>query len=685
VAARRGATTAVTAGPVLPEDPAELLAMAQGRIEQTLEALRATVEAQALMPRVGEQLSALREAHTPVVIIPGITSTAMELWRGRPCARQTFRDKFWGSLDMARSALRDQRCWMRHLELDLLTWDDPDGIRLRPARGFSSADYFVPGYAVWARPLENLHDVGFEPRSMSLLSYDWRMSPRDLERREAFFMEFRDTVHLLRARNEGRKVAIVTHSMGALVGFHFLQWVAHHDGVAWIERNVDSIAFIAGPFLGVPKAVSAVLSGEMRDTAEFGRFSRQMVGALFGRRGEVARFMRSLGSLPSMLVAGSDRVWNAFVANPPLRLLDFTEALSQQRDDYQSSSSNSGTSDSDPNDSENADNKTSSGSSMGDDSGCATNVLQSGSAENTSAAQCAPTADTEGAAEHGEHIEPGETVDAGTDPVLREPLLSREDVRELVEHKWYSPETYLGFLTQIAPRYMRLVREHYALDSHTTAADSRSWSSALLTPLPPAKSLKIYCMYGLLNASSTEYGYQYLVDHGTPNTSAVFFLNTSAQNAAAHVRNGVQLGPGDGSVPLPSMAYPCWLWQQGQRVGNALNPAGCEVRIREYLDGASKTPASVAAAAATQRAVGGRSDFATALRGGEYAASHIEILGHRDLLRDLIHITTRPVNESAQDLQGEKLDEHGMLPDSVHSGVTDVFAKVHAEAGAAAK
>ncbi len=33
---------------------------------------------------------------------------------------------------------------------------DPDGVRVRAAQGIDAADYFVPGYWVWAKIIENL-------------------------------------------------------------------------------------------------------------------------------------------------------------------------------------------------------------------------------------------------------------------------------------------------------------------------------------------------------------------------------------------------------------------------------------------------------------------------------------------------------------------------------------------------
>jgi len=39
-------------------------------------------------------------------------------------------------------------------------------------------------------------------------------------------------------------------------------------GNEWIDRNVASFVNVAGPLLGTAKAMTSVMSGEMRDTAE---------------------------------------------------------------------------------------------------------------------------------------------------------------------------------------------------------------------------------------------------------------------------------------------------------------------------------------------------------------------------------------------------------------------------------
>ena len=50
-------------------------------------------------PRPGELLAAAGlRAHFPLVFIPGIVSTGLEVWEGEPCAKKHFRERLWGSV-----------------------------------------------------------------------------------------------------------------------------------------------------------------------------------------------------------------------------------------------------------------------------------------------------------------------------------------------------------------------------------------------------------------------------------------------------------------------------------------------------------------------------------------------------------------------------------------------------------
>lgn len=72
-------------------------------------------------------------------------------------------------------------CWVEHMSLDNETGLDPPGIRVRPVTGLVAADYFAPGYFVWAVLIANLAQIGYEEKTMYMASYDWRLSFQNTE------------------------------------------------------------------------------------------------------------------------------------------------------------------------------------------------------------------------------------------------------------------------------------------------------------------------------------------------------------------------------------------------------------------------------------------------------------------------------------------------------------------------
>ncbi|KAI3806814.1 hypothetical protein L1987_22729 [Smallanthus sonchifolius] len=50
-----------------------------------------------------------------------------------------------------------------------------------PVSGLVAADYFAPGYFVWAVLIANLARVGYEEKNMYMAAYDWRLSFQNTE------------------------------------------------------------------------------------------------------------------------------------------------------------------------------------------------------------------------------------------------------------------------------------------------------------------------------------------------------------------------------------------------------------------------------------------------------------------------------------------------------------------------
>ena len=109
-----------------------------------------------------------------------------------------------------------------------------------------------------------------------------------------------------------KKVVLVSHSMGSQVLFYFFHWVASMEGGkggdSWVDDFVDSWVNISGCMLGAVKGFTAVLSGEMRDTAQLNAFAVYGLER-FLSRDERAELFRAMPGISSMLPIGGEAVW----------------------------------------------------------------------------------------------------------------------------------------------------------------------------------------------------------------------------------------------------------------------------------------------------------------------------------------------------------------------------------------
>jgi len=256
-------------------------------------------------------------ASHPVVMVPGFITSGLELWEGEECARGYYRQKLWGSLPVfVQSFFTDNECWRRHLSLDPNTGMDPPKIRLRSAQGFEATDYVMSTFWVWEKVIENLSDVGYDSSNMIMMPYDWRLSFAALEKRDGYLTKLRFSIEAMVKSSGGKKVVLTSHSMGSQLLLYFFKWVTTEEklgggggGKDWVENHVHSFVNIAGPILGVPKAVTALLSGEMKDTAAIMGTMGAMVERVFGRNNR-QEMWKTWGSVWAMLPKGGDQIWS---------------------------------------------------------------------------------------------------------------------------------------------------------------------------------------------------------------------------------------------------------------------------------------------------------------------------------------------------------------------------------------
>ncbi|KAK2779886.1 hypothetical protein FQN52_002366 [Onygenales sp. PD_12] len=250
-------------------------------------------------------------ANHPVIMIPGVISTGLESWGTDEKSRQYFRKRLWGSWSMMRALVLDKASWKNHIMLDKFTGLDPPGIKLRAAQGFDATDFFITGYWIWNKILENLATIGYDPVNAFSAAYDWRLAYLNLERRDHYFSRLKTYIETA-VKLSDRKVVLVSHSMGSQVTMFFFKWVESKEhgngGSDWVETHIDSWINISGCMLGTPKGLPAVLSGEMKDTAQLNAFAVYGLEKFLSKE-ERAELFRAMPGISSMLPKGGDAVW----------------------------------------------------------------------------------------------------------------------------------------------------------------------------------------------------------------------------------------------------------------------------------------------------------------------------------------------------------------------------------------
>lgn len=217
-----------------------------------------------------------------------------------------------------RALVTDKEEWKRHIMLDKYTGLDPPHVKLRAAQGFDAADFFITGYWIWNKILENLATIGYDPTNSYTAAYDWRLSYANLEVRDQYFTRLK--LHIETAvKISGKKTVLVSHSMGSQVLFYFFHWVEHktggNGGSSWVDDFVDSWINISGCMLGALKGMPAVLSGEMKDTAQLNAFAVYGIERFLGRE-ERADIFRAMPGISSMLPIGGNAVWGDMSGAP---------------------------------------------------------------------------------------------------------------------------------------------------------------------------------------------------------------------------------------------------------------------------------------------------------------------------------------------------------------------------------
>ncbi|XP_010273953.1 PREDICTED: phospholipid:diacylglycerol acyltransferase 1-like [Nelumbo nucifera] len=557
-------------------------------------------------PGVKLQKEGLTVKH-PVVFVPGIVTGGLELWEGHQCADGLFRKRLWGGT--FGEVYKRPLCWVEHMSLDNETGLDPSGIRVRPVPGLVAADYFAPGYFVWAVLIANLARIGYEEKTMYMAAYDWRLSFQNTEVRDHTLSRIKSNIELMVATNGGRKVVVIPHSMGVLYFLHFMKWVeapapmGGGGGSDWCAKHIKAVMNIGGPFLGVPKAVSGLFSAEAKDIAVARAIAPVFLDKdVFGLQA-LQHFMqmtRTWDSTMSMIPKGGDTIWGnmdwspeeGYACNPQRQRNNETQVAGQSGTEGLSYPKrvNYG------------------------------RIISFGK---------------EVAEEHSSKIERMDFWDAVKgnnlgNTTCRDVWTEYHDmgwggIKAVGDYKAYTAGSILDLLHFVAPKMMKRGDAHFSYGIAENLDDPKYnhykyWSNPLETKLPNAPDMEIYSMYGV--GIPTERAYIYKL---TPAAECYipFQIDTSAEgeNEGSRLKGGVFSVDGDETVPVLSAGFMCAKAWRGK---SRFNPSGIRTFIREY-DHAP--PVNLLEGRGTQ------------------SGAHVDIMGNFALIEDIIRVAAGATGE----------------------------------------
>ncbi|KAH7547097.1 hypothetical protein FEM48_Zijuj01G0270900 [Ziziphus jujuba var. spinosa] len=622
-------------------------------------------------PGVKLRKEGLRAKH-PVVFVPGIVTGGLELWEGHQCAEGLFRKRLWGgtfgevykrasipvrmvgwqvlikpfglemlleihfvapvlhlTLELDELLILGNQisivhliffrplCWVEHMSLDNETGLDPSGVRVRPVTGLVAADYFAPGYFVWAVLIANLARIGYEEKTMYMAAYDWRLAFQNTEVRDQTLSRIKSNIELMVTTNGGKKAVIIPHSMGVLYFLHFMKWVeapapmGGGGGPDWCSKHIKAVMNIGGPFLGVPKAVSGLFSAEAKDIAVARAIAPGFLdNDLFRLQTlqHVMKMTRTWDSTMSMIPKGGDTIWGGLDWSPEEGFRPSTKR--QKNNDTQFTRENKA------HDlvSESKTIKYGRIISFGKD------VAEAHSSE-------IERTDFKGAIK-GFNVANTTCRDVWTEYHD----MGIEGIRAVADYKVYTAGSVVDLLQFVAPKMMARGSAHFSYGIADNLEDPKYnhykyWSNPLETKLPNAPDMEIFSLYGV--GIPTERAYVYKL---SPSSECYipFQIDTSVngEDEDSCLTDGVYAVEGDETVPVLSAGFMC---AKGWRGKTRFNPSGIRTYVREYDH---SPPANLLEGRGTQ------------------SGAHVDIMGNFALIEDVIRVAA---GARGEDLGGDQV------------------------------
>ncbi|PIN24691.1 Diacylglycerol O-acyltransferase [Handroanthus impetiginosus] len=558
-------------------------------------------------PGVKLKKEGLRAKH-PVVFVPGIVTGGLELWEGHSCADGLFRKRLWGGT--FGEVYKRPLCWVEHMSLDNETGLDPPGVRVRPVTGLIAADYFAPGYFVWAVLIANLARIGYEEKTMYMAAYDWRLSFQNTEVRDRTLSRIKSNIELMVATNGGNKAVIIPHSMGVIYFLHFMKWVeapapmGGGGGPDWCAKHIKAIMNIGGPLLGVPKAVSGLFSAEAKDIAVARAIAPGVLdNDLFRIQTlqHVMKMTRTWDSTMSMIPKGGETIWGGLDWSPEEGYVPSKRKQSV-------------------NDTKN---------SVGNENGnIELKTKHAHYGRIISFGKDVAEADSSNI----QRIEFRDAVKGNNiaNNTCRDVWTEYHDmgisgIKAVAEYKAYTAGDIVDLLRYVAPKMMERGSVHFSYGIADDLDDPKYshykyWSNPLETRLPNAPDMEIFSMYGIGIPTERAYVYKQV---SAAECYIPFQIDTSAHEDDDEVclKDGVFTVDGDETVPVLSAGF---MSAKGWRGKTRFNPSGIKTYVREY----DHAPPS--------NLLEGR---------GTQSGAHVDIMGNFALIEDVMRIAAGATGE----------------------------------------
>lgn len=257
------------------------------------------------MPGTKAHAAGLHAKH-PIMIIPGIANTTLELWKTKKEHVSFFRKRIWGSHSTFTFMLHNRAEWLESMKLNVETGLDPAGRKVRASSGLDSSDFSIPGMWFWWKIIENLSHIGYDTVDIQFAAFDWRLGMEEIEKRDGYFTKLKLAIEIQKSMKKEKSV-IIAHSLGSIVFHYFLQWVNYKDET-WADEYIHSAIYIGPPLLGAPKTLGFLLSGDVKYTSDMGMIQYTLVELLFGREQRL-QLVKTWGSPLYLLPKGGDRFW----------------------------------------------------------------------------------------------------------------------------------------------------------------------------------------------------------------------------------------------------------------------------------------------------------------------------------------------------------------------------------------